>query len=88
VRKALSHWMSKLREAISAMSLSLPAMESIVKGPAWTDRWMAARPRRRRPAVGAWEWSAMRVVHATVGVLSDHTPVRMYRMSTCWVNTM
>jgi hypothetical protein len=82
VRNATSQVISKLRDATSAMSLSLPAMDPMVSGPACTARWKAARPRRSRPAVGAWEWSAMRVVHATVGVLSDHTPVRTYQRST------
>jgi hypothetical protein len=77
--------MLRLREAMPAISLALPAIEPMVKGPAWTERWNAARPHRSCPAVGACDRSAIRLVHATVGVLSNQTPAQTNRRSTfCW----
>jgi hypothetical protein len=37
VRNAVLQVMLKLREAMSAISLALPAIEPMVKGPAWTE---------------------------------------------------
>ena len=35
-----------------------------------------------------WDLSAMRLDHATVGVLSEKTPARTYRKSTRWLSTI
>jgi hypothetical protein len=64
----------KLQDAMLAMLLVLPEMDATVRGPALVAHCMAARPRRSRPAVRDWNLSAMRLDHATVGMLSEKTP--------------
>jgi hypothetical protein len=81
--------MWKLLEAILAIWwFFFPATDATVYGPVWVSFWMAARPLRRRPAVGDLDRSAIRVDQERVGVLSENVPARLCFIGVLCCSTM
>ena len=63
------------RDAMSAMTLSVPGTCIVVSRPACWQWSMNASPRRSRPAVGVFAFDAIFSTQLTVGVLSHSVPI-------------
>ena len=74
----------KIWDETSAMEFSTPEMEATSSGTTYDMHWTATSTTSRHPAVWDCVLSAIRVDHATVGVLSDSTPALANCISTAF----